>query len=56
MWPNPTAYDGFKKFEYKFREFIIKILNQNRLSKAIRFLLSEPLKCIFHPMNIKPSK
>jgi len=32
----------------------MQILTQNRLSKTIRYILSEPLKCILYPMNINP--
>jgi hypothetical protein len=56
MWSNPAKYDVSKIFKYKCQEFFIQIFNQIRLSKTIRFQLSEPLKCIVHQMNIKPSQ
>jgi len=40
----------------KRKEFFIQILKQNQQIKTIRFILLEPLKCIFCPVNIKPKK
>jgi hypothetical protein len=41
MWSNPTARNGYKNIKLKRKEFFIHILNQNRMSKTIRFILSE---------------